>query len=316
MSPPPAIAADAGAPALPVAAPSLRIAVPKPDATLVGILMIVASTLVFSIGDVFAKFMSDTMSGYQVTWFRFLVFAATVPLIAIALRGPGVLRTRHPGLQILRGVAVCGGSTFFLVGLTMLPLAENTAIAFMGPLFVTALSVPLLKEKVGIRRWMAALVGFGGVLLIVRPGTDAFQLAALLPAASALVGAFGTLFVRMMPNELPETTLTWTGLTAFLLLSLVMPFVWVTPTTEEIGWGLATGILSAIGHALVVLAFRRANASVLAPFSYVQLLFAGVFAWLAFGAVPGVWTILGILVIAASGLYTAHRERVRGVAAR
>ena len=120
-----------------------------------------------------------------------------------------------------------------------------------------------------------------------------------------------------MADEAPETTLTWTGITGFVITTaIVLPFEWQAPTLTELGLGLGTGVLSTIGHVFVVLAFQRAGASTLAPFTYVQLLFAGLFAYLVFATVPSVWTIVGGLVIAASGLYTAHRERVRAAERR
>jgi drug/metabolite transporter (DMT)-like permease len=314
MSPPPPIAAvtDAYAPAEP-----LRVAIPAVrDGAFAGIGFILLSTLFFSLGDVVAKALTESMGGLQVTWFRFLVFALTIPLGVLIVRGPRGLVTRRPKLQIARGLMMAGGSATFIVGLSMLPVAENTAIAFLGPLFITALSIPMLGETVGFRRWAAALVGFLGVMIVVRPGSEAFQLAAVFPIAAALFGAFGTIFTRQMADEAPETTLSWTGITAFVVLSAVMPFVWAPMDLTHLALGIGTGALSTVGHVFIVLAFRRAGASTLAPFTYVQLLFAGFFAYLVFGTIPSVATAVGGLVIAASGLYTAHRERVRAAEAR
>jgi drug/metabolite transporter (DMT)-like permease len=311
MSPPPSIVAATDAAtfaspaALPIAVPLVR------DGTLVAIGFIIASTLFFAMGDVVAKMMTDTVPAIQVTWFRFVLFAATIPLGAVILRGPRALLTRRPGLQLARGLAIAGGSTLFIVGLSVLPVAENTAIAYLGPVFITALSIPLLGEKVGLRRWAALLVGFVGVMIVVRPGTDAFQLAALFPIGAALVGAFGSIFTRRMATEAAETTLAWTALIGVACLSLAVPFVWVTPSGPEIALGVGTGLLSTVGHVFVVLAFRKAAASALAPFTYIHLIFAGTLSYLVFTEIPSVWTLTGGAVIAASGLYTAHRERVR-----
>jgi drug/metabolite transporter (DMT)-like permease len=315
MSPPPAISATADATSY-VETPAVRVPAAVRDGTLIAIGLIIASTIFFSAGDIVAKSMTDTMHPLQVTWFRYLGFAIIAVPAVFMIRGRHAFSTTRPRMQLARGLAVCASSALFILGLGHLGVADNTAINYLSPLFITALSIPLLGEKVGARRWAAAFVGFAGVLLVVRPGSDAFQLAALFPVASALVWAFGAIFTRQMADERPETTLAWTAAIGFVVLTVLMPFYWTQPSQFQVGEGLLTGLLSTIGHVLIVLAFRRASASTLAPFSYVQLLFAGLFAFLVFGDMPSSWTIAGCLVIAASGLYTAHRERIRAAAAR
>lgn len=313
MPPPPSLAASAEAEAVtePVR-PQVPTAV---DRTVAGIGFILASTIFFSLGDIAAKAMTGEMHPLQVTWFRYVVFCLAVVPIVLIVRGPSGLATRRPTIQILRGLATSAAAAAFILGLGHLPVADNTAINYLSPLFITALSIPLLGEKVGVRRWSAAFVGFLGVLLVVRPGSEAFQLAAFYPVCAALIWAFGAIMTRQMADEKPETTLAWTGMAGFVALALVQPFVWSSPSSEMLVYGLLTGLGSTIGHGFVVLAFARATASTLAPFTYVQLLFAAFFAYLAFGDVPGFSTIAGGLLIAGSGVYTAHRERVRRAAA-
>ncbi len=314
MSPPPptaaaTIPADSTAPVPPDMAVERR---PHArDASLVGIGLIVASTIFFSLGDVAAKAMTATLPPLQVAWFRYLFFCMlVVPTVIVMHRGQA-FATRRPHLQVIRGLMVSMSAACFILGLSYLQVADNTAIVYLSPLFITALSIPILGEKVGLRRWTATAVGFSGVLLVVRPGSDAFQLAALFPVTSALIWAFGALLTRHMSDERPETTLAWTALTGFISLSLLMPFVWVDPNLQETGLGFINGLGSAIGHTFVVFAFRRAPASTLAPFSYIHLLFSTTLAYLVFGNVPAVWTVAGGILIAASGLYIAHRERLR-----
>jgi len=153
-------------------------------------------------------------------------------------------------------------------------------------------------------------------MLVVQPGGDAFSLAALLPMGAALAWAFAAIATRMMSSERPETTLAWSALIGFLALSAYVPFAWQSPTWREIGIAFLMGTFSTVGHWLICVSYRKAPVSTLAPFSYVQLLFAGLMGFAAFGNVPGVWTFVGGAVIAASGLYTAHRERVRAREAR
>lgn len=310
MSPPPS-AVGAAEIAIAVPVPSVRLPAAVRPGVLPAIGFIVASTVFFCAGDIAAKALATRYHGLEITWFRFVVFVAILVPLVLATRGPAGLVSRRPKTQLARGLSLALASTFFILGLGAMPVPENTAIAFLGPLFVTALSIPLLGETVGVRRWAAALVGFCGVMLIVRPGSDAFQAAALLPISAAAIGAFGTIATRMMAADAPETTLAWTATVGFATLSLAVPLVWTTPALADLPFAFATGLFSTIGHVFVVLAYRRAPASLLAPFSYAQLPIAGLFSWLAFGALPGPWTVIGIAVIAVSGLYTAHRERVR-----
>lgn len=281
------------------------------DRTLLGIGLILASTIFFSLGDIAAKAMTAELHPLQVAWFRYFFFALlVVPAVMLMHRGGG-LATRRPGRQLLRGLTVSASASFFILGLENLSVADNTAIVYLSPLFITALSIPLLGEKVGARRWAATAVGFSGVLLVVRPGSDAFQLAALFPIAAAMIWGFGAILTRTMSDEVPETTLAWTALSGLVSLTVLMPLVWRTPSSEMIFLGFLNGLGSTIGHTFVVFAFRQAAASTLAPFSYVHLLFAGLFGFLIFGQVPSLTTIAGGLIIAASGLYIAHRERLK-----
>ncbi|MFO1149029.1 MAG: DMT family transporter [Alsobacter sp.] len=308
MSPPP-IASDT-APAAMLRVQPAHAALPA-QSVLPAIGLIIASTVFFSAGDITAKMMTETLPPIEVTWIRYAVFVAAIWPVAAAVQGRGAFRSARPGLQIIRALAVVLSSVLFILGLAHLPVAETTAINFMSPAFVTALSIPLLGERVGVRRWLAAVAGFLGVMIIVQPGSDAFQPAALFPLAAATVWAGAAIATRMMSREQPETTLAWTAGVGFLVLTVLVPFGWQTPTASEIGLGIFTGLGSTAGHWLLVQAYRRAPASVLAPFTYVQLVFAAAFSFLVFGAVPGPSTFLGGAIIAASGLYTAHRERLR-----
>ncbi|WP_175577732.1 DMT family transporter [Mongoliimonas terrestris] len=319
MSPPPPAAAladialadrPAGAPALTVALPVSVPAAVK-DGTLLGIACILGSTLFFSSADIAAKALTDTVHPVQVAWMRYVIFLVVLFPVILLWRGPGAFVPRRPMLQIGRGLCVSVSAAFFIMGLQYLPVADNTAINYLSPLFITALSIPLLGEKVGPRRWAAAFVGFLGVLLVARPGSESFQIGALFPMAAAFIWGFGAIFTRMLADEAPETTLVWTGMVGFISMTVVVPIWWTPFDSHELGLGILNGLGSVVGHVFVVLAFRHASASLLAPFSYAQLVTATVLAYMAFGDIPGFYTVLGGLLIVGSGLYTAHRERVR-----
>ena len=212
----------------------------------------------------------------------------------------------------MRGVTVLASSLFFISGLRFLPIAEASATGFVAPLLVTALSIIFLGEKVGLRRWIATGVGLIGVIIILRPGTGAFHPAAFFPLVSALAWACTLIITRMMSGtERAITVMAYSSIVGVCILSALVPFVWVTPTWHDIAFGIFIGVASTAGQWIVVLAFRYADASVLAPFSYTQLLWVSILGFLIFGEVPDVYTVTGAAFIVASGLYTAHRERVR-----
>lgn len=220
------------------------------------------------------------------TWLRYVVFALLVVPTTLLIRGRSGLDTKSVGMQSLRGLAVAGSAVLFILCLTLLPVAENTAINFISPIFITALSFPLLGEKVGMRRWAAAAVGFAGVLIVVQPGGSGFSAAALLPIGAAMSWAVAAIVARKMHAERPEVTLAWSAIIGLIVLSLGVPFVWKSIALHEIGIGVLMGLFSTVGHGLVILAFRKAQASVLAPFSYVQLASSSLLSFFLFAAVP------------------------------
>jgi len=312
LTPPPATTARLDRALLSDKRPSKRTAPARADHPFRGIALILASTVFLGISDVTAKYLSATLPSIEIAWIRFLVFA----LIMSPAMVPGsplfALQSRRPGLQVMRGVALLGSSLFFISGLRFLPIAEASATGFVSPLFVTALSIIFLGESVGLRRWIATAVGLIGVVIILRPGSGAFHPAAFFPIVSALAWACTLIMTRMMSGrEHVLTTMTYSSITGACIVSALVPFVWVTPSWHDILFGIFIGIASTAGQWIVVLAFRYADASVLAPFSYTQLLWVTVLGFVIFGELPDIWTITGAVFIVASGLYTAHRERVR-----
>jgi drug/metabolite transporter (DMT)-like permease len=281
------------------------------DDPLGGILLLLLALLVFSCSDATAKYLSGDLPVVEIVWLRYVVFALL--LVPSALRGGGAAwRTKRPGLHLLRGSGLLLSGFLFIAALRFLPLADATSIGFVSPLFITALSIPFLGEQVGLRRWAAIVVGLIGVLIVVRPGTSAFQPASLLPILSALTWAGAIIITRKMSGtEGTTTTLLYSAVSALVVVSAVVPFDWVWPDRGELGLALVYGLFASAGQWLVVLAYQRAGASVLAPFSYSQLVWAAGLGFLVFGAIPDLWTVAGAAVIVASGLYTAHRERIR-----
>lgn len=314
MTPPPAAAArlDSAPLPLPEKKSFAKPAPARADRPFKGIALILVSTIFLGTSDVTAKYLSATLPSIEIAWIRFLSFA----LIMVPAMLPGsplfALRTDRLGLHLLRGGALLFSSLFFISGLRFLPIAEASATGFVAPLFVTALSIFFLGETVGLRRWIATAVGLFGVIIILRPGSGAFHPAAFFPLVSALAWACTLIMTRMMSGtERAITTMAYSSIAGVCILSALVPFVWVAPTWHDLMFGAFIGVASTAGQWIVVLAFRYADASVLAPFSYTQLLWVSLLGFIIFGEVPDVWTVTGTAFIVASGLYTAHRERVR-----
>ena len=318
MTPPPAEAARLDRAPLPLPErkpekePARRHAPARTDHPFKGIALILLSTIFLGTSDTTSKYLSATLPSIEITWIRFVVFTL-IMVPAMVPRTPlYALRTERLGLQLVRGAALLGSSVFFISGLRYLPIAEASATSFVSPLFVTALSIVLLSESVGIRRWIATAVGLVGVLIILRPGTSAFHPTAFFPLTSALCWALTLVMTRMVSGrEHAITTMTYSAVAGVAIMTALVPFGWVAPTWRDILFGILVGVASTAGQWIVVLAYRYADASVLAPFSYAQLVWVSILGFLVFGEVPDAWTIVGAAFVVASGLYIAHRERVR-----
>jgi len=277
---------------------------------LLALLLVVGSTVFFAGGDVGAKLMKETAPAPLATWFRYFVFFLVAVPWALYSKGLSAFRPASYRLQIGRGLAAVASTSFFILGLAYLDVPSNTAIHFTSPIIVMVLSIFVLGEVVGIRRWLSAAVGFAGVLLIVRPGTDGFQLAALLPLGSATAWALGALFTRMMKNEPTEVTFMWTGIIGLGVSTLLVLPVFHVPTGRELAYAVCGSLSFTLAHMLFISGLRLAPLSLLAPITYVQLVSAGVLSYLFFGDFPSYYTLIGSTLIAGSGLYSAHRERV------
>jgi drug/metabolite transporter (DMT)-like permease len=277
-----------------------------------GIALVIAATVFLGCSDTTAKYLASSLPAVEIAWIRYFVFSL-IMLPAVLWQGPKrVLRSARPGLQIFRGFGLVTSSILFITGLRYLPVAEATATSFAAPLFITALSIPFLGERVGPRRWAATIVGLIGVLIVVRPGTSAFDPASILPLLSAFGWASAVVATRRTSaGDGAVTTLAYSAIVGVAVLSVLAPFVWIEPDWKSVALATFIGFAATTGHWLIVLAFRHGDASVLAPFTYSQLVWVTLFGWIAFGAVPDRWTLIGAAVIAASGIYTAHRETVR-----
>lgn len=278
-----------------------------------GIALICLAVLLFASHDTLSKYLSAFYPIVMVVWARYVVHTLLMLVVFVPRSGfSAVVRTKRPGLQLLRAQCLIGTSLLFTTGLRYIPLAEATAVNFLAPLLVTALSVPFLGERVSRAQWLAVLTGFVGVLIVVRPGGALFTPAILLPLGSALCFGFYQLLTRKLSGvDSPTTSNFLTGILNSLVMSALLPFFWSTPTLVHGLFMIGLGTCGMLGHMLLTQAFRHAAPAMLAPFSYGQILFAGLFGYLIFDHTPDQYALVGIAVICLSGLAVAWAQRKR-----
>ncbi|MGI9336879.1 MAG: DMT family transporter [Gammaproteobacteria bacterium] len=276
-----------------------------------GIVLVFIATLLFVALDATAKYLTRTYPVAQVVWARFFFHLLWV-LVLIGPRLGRELRTRRPGLQLLRSVVMLATNGVFFLALSRMPMADANAIMFVNPLIVTALAVPLLGERVGFRSWVAVLIGFAGVLIIIRPGPDVLQSAAVLPLIASTLFAFYQIATRVLSSiDAPMTTLFYTALVGAIVTTAGLPWYWHTPDFSGIAFMAAAGLFGALGQFAFIKAVEVAPVSVIAPFNYTTLLWSALFGFVLFGDLPDRYTWLGAAIIVASGLYILHRSGVR-----
>ncbi|MBC3421448.1 MULTISPECIES: DMT family transporter [unclassified Pseudomonas] len=275
-----------------------------------GIALVVAATFLFASHDGLSKFLGGIYPVIMVVWARYVVHTLLMAGIFMPQAGLSVLRTRRPLLQTLRALSLLSTSLLFTAGLQYLPLAEATSVNFLAPVLVTALSAPLLKERVTPGQWLAVVMGFIGVLVVVHPGGAMFTPAILFPFGSALGFCFYQLLTRILAaHDSPTTSNFYAGLCNTLIMSVLVPFFWQTPQWQHVLLMLALGGCGMTAHLLLTKAFRHAAPALLAPFSYCQIVFAGVLGLVVFGQVPDTTSIVGIAIICLSGLGAAWMQR-------
>lgn len=274
-----------------------------------GILLMVTAMVFFTLLDATAKHLVQDLPPVVAVFGRYVV-ALGLSLAVILRKGDAALMvTSYPKLQVLRGLLLMASTVLNFTAIMYLQLAQTAAIFFSIPLWVCALSVPILGEKVGLRRWIAVAIGFLGVLVIMRPGTGSFHWAMLLSVMASLCGAIYNIVTRKVGGrDRAETSLFYVGLVGAAATATPLPFVWKTP--EGLQWlQLAfMGLAGTIGHFMLIQAHRLAPASVLAPYMYTQIVWMIAFGFFVFGDVPDLWTLLGAAIVVASGLFVFAGE--------
>ncbi len=275
-----------------------------------GIGLMITAFALFSVLDASAKHLVQFLPAGVVVLGRYVFGTAFIVAIGWPLRRGGLWRTAHLRLQLLRGALMVAATALNFLAVRHLQLAQTSAILFSSPLWVCALSPLLLGERVGWRRWAGVVAGFAGVLLVLRPGTQAFHPAMFLSLGAALTLAFYQIFTRKVGGrDAALSSLFLSSAAAMVLSTPLLSFGAAWPHGAQWFFLALAGLAGSAGHLLLTEAHRRAPASLLAPFVYSQLGWMILVGWLWFGDVPDGWTLAGALVVAAAGLFVYYRER-------
>lgn len=275
--------------------------------------LIVGAVLCFTILDATVKHLADRYPIPLLVWARYTVQTLVILIWLLPKMGVGLLRTPRLRLQLVRGAILPLSSLCFFSALKFLPLAEATAINYGTPILVIILAVAFLGERMTRPRIALVLAGIAGMFLIVRPGSVVFQGAALLALGSAVFYGTFQILTRMLAGEDSRVLLFYPAILGTLMMTALLPWLGIgfeMPWSDVAFIGFA-GLLGTLGHFLFILAFQRAPASALTPFTYMQLVWATLIGWIAFGNFPDVWTLAGMAVIGGSGLLIALHERRR-----
>ncbi len=282
---------------------------------LLGIGLMITAMAVLPFLDVIAKYLGQQgMPVMQIVWAR-LFFGALFTLpFALKLAGVKGLMPNMPVMHAVRASFMIAATAFFFAALRDLPVADTLAIFFVQPLVVTLLSPVVLGEHVGLRRWVAVMIGFLGTLIIIRPGLQELNPGVFLALASGTCLAIYLLLTRKIAGSAPAMVTTfYTSLCGAVIMSVIVLFVWETPTPAQWGFFLLLSLIANGGHYLIVKSYDHAEASLLAPLAYTEMVMATIAGWYFFGDFPDVWTFVGVAILIACAIYISWRERVRNV---
>jgi drug/metabolite transporter (DMT)-like permease len=282
------------------------------------IMMIVGAVACFSISDTISKTLTSRYPIPLLVWARWGSQVIAMLVWLAPTMGARMVHTRQLRMQLIRGALLIASSAFFFTSLRYLPLAEATALNYLTPTLVILIAIVFLGERLTFARGAFVVAGLGGMLMIVQPGADIFKGAALFALLSATCYAFYQITTRMLAAEDPRVSLFYPALVGTVIMTLIWP--WFGSSIEVFAWTdvllfLCLGINGTVGHFLLILAFQRAPASALTPFTYVHLVFATSIGWLVFGDLPGGLTFAGMALVAGSGLWLTWHERRKALIA-
>mgnify|MGYP005987112265 FL=1 len=276
---------------------------------LLGILLMTLGMFSLSINDIIYKNLTMNFPVWEAVFFR-AFSGSIISLYLVYHSGINSIKTKKPVRHFVRAFSAVGCVVLYIFGIKYLLLSENIAIAHSAPIIAALLAVPILGEKIGIHRIIAIIIGFVGVLVIIKPGTDLFQLKSLLPIGSALFMASVYLTTRSLMNTESSTSIVFYYSFALLITSLIFfPSDFIIPDTFNLILALSLGIMGSMGHFFMSQAARHADVAVTSPFEYSSFIFVGLMGYFFFYEIPGNSVIIGGVLIIISGVYVAYRER-------
>ena len=275
------------------------------------VILNLAAWIVLPIMDGFAKFLSTDLPVLQITWARYFFTVFFVLPIMLFFFKKNLVRTKKPKLQFLRGLILLTANICFFYSISVISLAKALTLAFIAPLIVTAFSPFFLNEKVGVKRWTAVIFGFIGSLVVIRPGFLEINLASLSALGTGVLYGFYLIITRKLStSDNPLLTLLLTGVVGAIIISTIVPFVWVKPSLDQWFIMATIGIFACIGHLLLILSLKYADASKLAPLSYFEIVTNIIIGYYFFNDFPDNWTFLGLFIIVLSVIYISKRESI------
>ena len=265
--------------------------------------------MILPVMDGFAKYLSSDLPVLQITWARYFFTVAFILPIMFFFYNKQLTWSDKPKLQILRGLILLCANICFFYAISIISLAKALTLAFVAPLIVTAFSPMFLGEKVGVRRWTAVIIGFIGSLVVIRPGFLEINLASLAALGTGIMYGFYLIITRKLStSDNPLLTLLLTGLVGGVIVSFIVPFIWIKPTLNQWSMMAGIGVFACIGHLFLILSLKYADASKLAPLGYTEIIPNVIIGYYFFGNFPDNWTFLGLFIIVISGIYISRRE--------
>lgn len=276
-----------------------------------GVLFMCIACALFPIMNGIVKLLAATYEPQQIVWFRIFSHLVLVAVVFMPRMGLGLLRTRRIGTQFVSSVMMLLSTLFFFSAVKSIPVAEAISVTFVAPLAVVLLAWPLLGERITWFRMAAVIVGFSGVLIVIRPGSAVFQWASLLLLCSAMCYAIYQILIRRLAGiDAPATSIFYSVLLGAIIMSIWLPFVWKMPTNWT-DWALlcSLGVFGALGHYCVAKAMTYASANFVAPFNYTQMIGSVIVGYFMFAEVPDFYTWLGTAVVVGAGLMVGWQGR-------